>query len=283
MTDIDVQEIATRVDGFPSMPGAATRILSLLDSMDTGADQIEEVLRYEPGLTANILKLSNSAFFGLPSQVGSVRQAVMLLGFKRISQMVISSCVSAVMNDSVPGYGIPPGELWRHSIAVSVASELLAKELKLGRTEELCTAALLHDMGKLVLGAFVKEELDTIEMVSDQGIPFVVAEHMVLGTDHAEIGGRILEKWALPQEMVHAVRQHHDPGGAEGCGNLSGIIYTADTLCLDLGLGAGRQDAQPESSAGDTEMLGIPPERIERIRGSIVERTAQLTDVFSGN
>ena len=101
----------------------------MLDNPATSAAEIEEVLRYDPGLTANILKLSNSAYFGFASQVGSVHQAVVLLGAKRLMQVVTATCVNAIMDQPVDGYGLVSGDLWQHAIAVSVAAEILVREL----------------------------------------------------------------------------------------------------------------------------------------------------------
>jgi HD-like signal output (HDOD) protein len=112
---------------FPTMPEAGAKMLGVLEEPDTEISDIEEILRYDPGLTANILKLANSAYFGIPSKIGSLKQAVMVLGFKRLKQLVVASCVSAVMDKSVAGYDLPPGNLWRHSIAVSLAAEALVR------------------------------------------------------------------------------------------------------------------------------------------------------------
>ena len=140
-----------QVNAFPSMPAAAEKLLSLLENPNTSAIQIEEILRFDPGLTANVLKLTNSAYFGFPSKIGSVSQAVVLMGSKRLVQLVLASCVHSVMEKPVAGYDLPPGELWRHAIAVSVAAEALVKELKIPAADVVFTAALLHDVGKLVL------------------------------------------------------------------------------------------------------------------------------------
>ena len=159
----DLNQIASLLKAFPSMPGAAVKLLALIDDPEVNVARIEKILRQDAGLTANLLKLANSAYFGIPSKVGSVRQAVLLLGLKRLIQMVIASCVSAIMDKTVPGYDLPPGELWRHSLAVTVAAEGLVKELKVEHADEIFTAALLHDIGKLVLGEFVADEVHKIE------------------------------------------------------------------------------------------------------------------------
>ena len=153
----DNQNIVSTLDAFPSMPNAASQLLSIIDDPKVAASQIEDVLKYDPGLTANILKLANSAYFGLSNEIGSVRRAVVLLGLNRVTQMVMTTCVNALMAENIDGYGLTQGELWRHSIAVSVAAELLVEELKIQAPEETFTTALLHDVGKIVLCTIVNE------------------------------------------------------------------------------------------------------------------------------
>jgi HD-like signal output (HDOD) protein len=179
---MEANKIASAIKSFPGMPGTAVKLLALIDDPAMRVSQIEEILRHDPGLTANVLRLANSAYFGIPSKVGSIRQAVILLGLKRLIQMVIAACVSAIMDKSVPGY----------SIAASVAAEGLVKVLKIEAAEEIFTAALLHDVGKLILGDFVKDEFKQIETAVAQGISFEMAEKIVLGTNHADVGARIL-------------------------------------------------------------------------------------------
>ncbi|MGD8493417.1 MAG: HDOD domain-containing protein, partial [Desulfobacterales bacterium] len=171
MSNTKINEIFDKVKSFPTIPGAGARMLSLLEEPDTSVSEIEDILRYDPGLTANILKLANSAYFGLPSKIGSLKQAVILLGLKRLIQLVVASCVSAVMDKSVPGYNLPSGDLWRHSIAVSIAAEALVKGKKRIDAEDVFTPALLHDVGKLILGSFVSEEMEAIQSIAAKGIP----------------------------------------------------------------------------------------------------------------
>ena len=176
MRDTKLSAILSKVKSFPTMPGAGAKMLALLEEPDTTISEIEDVLRYDPGLTANVLKLANSAYFGVPSKIGSLKQAVILLGLKRLMQLVVASCVSAIMDKSVPGYDLPAGDMWRHSIAVSLAAEALVKNKKKIKTEDFFTPALLHDVGKLVLGAFVKEELEAIENIAAKGVPLAAAD-----------------------------------------------------------------------------------------------------------
>jgi putative nucleotidyltransferase with HDIG domain len=204
--------VKMEVSSFPSMPQAAVKLRALLKEDDVPMIEIENILRQDPGLSTNVLRLANSAHFGLSSKVGSLKQAVMLLGVKRFGQIAFSACMNKAMDKAVEGYDLSPGELWLHSIAVATTAEALAKIFKIADSYDVFTPALLHDMGKLVLGKFVKEESKQIESIVSQKLPLDVAENMVLGTNHAEIGALILDKWSFPTEIVNAVRWHHDPG-----------------------------------------------------------------------
>ena len=262
------------------MPGAAIKLLALIDDPDMSVSQIDDILRHDAGLTANLLTLANSAYCGIPSKVGSVRQAVLILGLKRLIQMVIASCVGAIMDKPIPGYDLPPGELWRHAIAVSVAAEGLVNELKIGANEEIFTAALLHDVGKLVLGAFVQDDFKKIQAALDQDVSFETAENMVLGTNHADIGAQILTQWSLPSDIVSAVRWHHTPESADKANTMLDVVHVANVLCLMIGIGAGRDGLQHEPSKVVTGRLGLEPHHLEKVASQTLQWTTELSDVF---
>ena len=280
MMEKDLISIISKVESFPSMPATAAKVLSLIENPDVTALEIEKTIKFDAGLTANILKLVNSAYFGLSTEVGSIKRAIVLLGLKRLVQIVMTSCVNALMDKQVIGYDLPPGELWRHSIAVSVAAEGLVKELDILVPEEIFTAALLHDVGKLILGEFVKEDINKIEIKASTGIPFQVAEHEVLGTDHAEIGAHVLMNWSFPSEIVNAVRWHHDPDAAEKINTLIDIVHIADVLCLMIGIGVGREGLKYEPSPSVSKRLGLTYKHLEMIASQTLLWTNELIDVL---
>ena len=272
-----------KVSSFPSMPGAAAKMLSLLNNPDISISQIEEILRFDQGLTANVLRLTNSAYFGFSAKIGSVRQAVVLLGAKRLIQLVLTSCVHSVMQKSVEGYDLPAGELWRHSIAVSVAAEALVKELRIPVADFVFTAALLHDVGKLALSDFVEGDLQKIEETASPGIPFEVAEQFVLGIDHAEVGALILENWSFPPEIVRAVQWHHAPDAVEKTDSLIDIVHVANVLSLMVGNGMGREGLRYQPSAAATKRLGLKPFQLEKVVSQTCQWVSELSDLFESN
>lgn len=273
-------KILRKVKTFPAMSGAALKVLSLLDDPDSSPADVEAALRQDPALTADVLRLSNSAYFGLSSRVGSVRQAVVLLGWRRLSQVVLTSCMNSLMSKEVPGYDLSRGDLWRHSIAVSVAAEGLAQELRLNAGDEIFTAALLHDLGKLVLGGFVSSEVVKIEETALSGITFEEAERAVLGTDHAEVGAAILEMWRLPLSIVRAVRWHSDPEQSDTRDVMTDTVHVANVLCTTMGIGVGREGLRHRPSPPAVKRLGVTHSSLEKVASRALQWVNDLAGVF---
>ena len=263
------------------MPATGAKMLKMLEDPETSIDEIEDVLRHDPGLTGNVLKLANSAYFGIPSKVSSVRQAVLLLGLRKLIQLVVASCVGAVMDKPVPGYDLPPGDLWRHSIAVSIAAEALVKDKKNLDAEDIFTPALLHDIGKLILGHFVKDELEDIEKIAGKGVPYVVAENMVLGTDHAEVGAQVLTQWSFPRDVIEAVRWHHDPDFSEQAKVQVDIVYLSNLLCQTNGKGSEDSGAVYDLSPTVIERLGIDISQFDAIASNVGQWVDELAEALT--
>jgi len=283
MKNSNLSEIVIKIKSFPSMPATGVKMLKMLEDPETTVDEIEEVLRHDPGLTGNVLRLANSAYFGIPSKVASTRQAVLLLGLKKLIQLVIASCVNAVMDKPVPGYNMPPGDLWRHSIAVSIAAEALVKDKKHIDAEDIFTPALLHDIGKLILGHFVKEEQAAIEKIADTGVPYVVAENMVLGTDHAEVGAQILSQWSFPRDVIDAVRWHHDPDYIDMPRPAIDIVYLANVLCRIDENGSEPEADSANLSPAVSERLGLDVAQFDNIKARVSEWVGELADALTFN
>ena len=276
-----LKNIMSQIRSFPSMPATGAKMLRMLEDPETGMDEIEAVLRHDPGLTGNVLKLANSAYFGIPSKVSSVRQGILLLGLRKLIQLVIASCVNSVMDKPVPGYDLPPGDLWRHSIAVSIAAEALVKEKNNIDAEDIFTPALLHDIGKLILGHFIKDEMDEIENIVSEGVPYVVAENMVLGTDHAQVGAQVLTQWSFPRDVIEAVRWHHDPDFPERATAPMDIVYLSNFLCRANGQSDQNAGSVDELSPAVIERLGIDVSQFEAIASNVALWVDELADALT--
>jgi len=265
-------EILLNVESFPGLPRSGIKIMALLDDESKSpVSEIEKVLRYDPGLTANFLKLANSPFFGIPSKVSSVRQAIVLLGVNRLKRIVLATCTCAALGKELPGYDLKAGDLWRHSITVSNAAVALAKYKKLSDPNNIFTPGLLHDVGKLVLGRFVEKHIKIINKLVSNGMPSVIAENMVLGTDHAEIGAQILAQWSFPPEVVNVVRLHHNPDLAHTPNMQNDLLYLANLFCQMNRADYDRAANQINIYPALRKRLGIEPDKLESIFNQIVK------------
>ena len=149
--------------------------------------------------------------------------------------------------------------------------------------EDVFTPALLHDVGKLVLGAFVKEELEAIKSIADKGVPFVVAENMILGTDHAEIGARILAHWNLPADVINAVRWHHDPDSADASILQMDVVYLANLLCQTQETSGAAGGNAVELSSTVIDRLGIQLDQFESISAKVARWVDELSGALAFN
>jgi putative nucleotidyltransferase with HDIG domain len=277
----NLSRIMNRVKAFPGMPTTAAKLMPLLRDPDSSLARIEDLIKYDPGLTANLLKLTNSAYFGLPSRISSVRQAILVLGRRRLLQLATTICLSGLMTKSVPGYDLPQGGLWRHSVAVAVAADQLVRHLKIPQGDEAFTAALLHDIGKLILGEYVREDLPSIQQMVAKGISFDVAEYMVLGTNHAEIGARILESWSMPSELVHAVGWHHDPDQCEASCLISDLVHVANISVRGVNAGEGDgSDPALEVSFKAADRLGLRLSDIAGVAAQTEQELGRLSEIL---
>jgi putative nucleotidyltransferase with HDIG domain len=263
MKESIIGKILLNVERFPSLPKAGTKLLSIIDKPNSTVDEIEKVLRYDPGLTANFLKLANSPFFGIPSKVSSVKQAITLLGFKRLNRIILATCTSVIMDNEVYGWDLRPLNLWQHSVLVSSVATELAKYKKLSDTNDLFTSALLHDIGKIALGRFVNEHLSIIKEIISKGVPAVVAENMVLETDHAEIGAQILTQWSFPADVINAVRYHHNPDILHNKIIKIDLLHLADLFCQKDSVNDGNLTKLDSISHALRERLGFDRKLLE--------------------
>ncbi|MBI5185485.1 MAG: HDOD domain-containing protein [Nitrospinae bacterium] len=238
---LSLDTVVRDIDELPSLPAAAMKALEIVRSDGSSASELAEIIRTDQGLTANVLKLCNSAYYGIPQKVDSVQQGIALVGFSAIRNMVVSFAVQDKLEKGTDGYLLGPGDLWRSAVNSAFLAGRIARD-KTGPLKDIAfTAGIIHDIGKVVLSKHLISFFDEIvDMVNDKKINFNKAETEVIGFDHAEIGGKIAEKWKFPEDLVESVRHHHSPGFAPAeHQKLVSIIHISDVICLSMGIGIG--------------------------------------------
>lgn len=209
---LTLEQLAAQVQGLPPLPQAVVQVSRLLEQEDSNADDLAQIIRLDPDLTSQLLKLSNSAYYGLSRQIGSIKEAVAILGFKTIKSLVYAILSHTVLNRPVQGYGLGQGALWQNALVGAVYSRHLAQRYGVKDVEAVFTAALLRDLGKLVLEKFVGEAYSHIDaFVQANRVDFCTAEEALLGFNHTQLGQRLALDWNLPTAMALVARYHHTP------------------------------------------------------------------------
>ena len=238
-----LNQIIKRVDRLEPIPTVIHKVLDLADDPESSLRDLVEVVERDPAITANLLKTVNSAHLGLPVKVDSVSQAVSMLGLQEVVEMVLSQNLSGNLQRPQKGYGLAKGELWRQSLAVAMVARTLAGQKDLMSLPAIYTAALLKDIGKVILHEYVADELPAIQaLVAEKNMSFVEAEKAVLGIDHTALGGIIAKQWHFSPHMIYMIENHHLPDTASRNDPATATLYLADMVAMmvDTGIGVDR-------------------------------------------
>jgi len=236
-----LNDIVEQIDLLAPIPAIASQIMTKSADPDSSLAEIADLIVNDPALTANLLKICNSAYFGLPRKVESVKDAVAWVGLDQIVELVVTNSVSKNFNKGLEGYGLGEGELWRHAVTSAHVAKSLAQRYGASQNKHLIyTAALLKDIGKLILGRFVAFSLEKINIrVNSQGYSFNDAEKNVIGMNHEELGAMVGEKWSFSEKLIYIIRHHHLTDESARQDLETTLIYLADVICMMMGICAG--------------------------------------------
>lgn len=279
--DDRLETLVRQVRDLPALPAAVVRVMQLTDDPKAGTADVARALASDQALAVRVLKLANSAFYGSSRRISTVSEAVTTLGMRTTRNLVMATSCQEMLEQDVVGYALPSGALWRHSLACACAAQALAQRARYRATEEAFVAGLLHDIGKVVLNTYLKDQFVRVLLrVLGSNITFAEAEREVLGFDHAEAGARLLERWNLPSSLVTAVRWHHAPLGSPAPSLLPCLVHVADAICLTLGIGLGLDGLAYTLHPEALDTLGLTPADFEQVASQTCDTLAQAGPVF---
>lgn len=238
-----LSSLLEKVNQLDPIPMVIHKVLSLVEDPEASLKDLVAVVERDSAITANLLQTVNSAQMGLPVKVDSVQQAVAMLGLQKVVEMVLSQNLSANLNRSQRGYGLAKGALWQQSLAVAMVARTLARQRDLMSLPAIYTAALLKDIGKVVLHEYVADQIKAIQqLVAENGMSFVEAEKKVLGMDHTSLGGVIAKQWHFSPHMIYMIENHHLTIPASRNDPATATLYLADMVAMmvDTGIGVDR-------------------------------------------
>jgi len=264
--DHAIENVIAAVGELPASPAIVSTVMGLTSDLDSKVTDISKVLSADQSLTAKVLKLSNSSFYGRSKGVKTLQEAILILGFFTVRSMVVAtSAHSMYMKEDKDG---SKAKLWQHSLSSAVAARQVAAWCRHPQKEEVFIAALLHDIGKLVLIQKMPQRFtEIVERVSSEGVSFREAEQEALGFSHDQVALVLLEKWSFPDLLCESIRFHHElPKLPEsGPPPMSHLISVGNSIskCLGVGFEASEIEKIVESEA--VKGLNIDQATLEEI------------------
>jgi len=281
---IDVEALVQDAQQLDPLPASAARLAGQISNRDWNLAEISETISLDQALTGRLLGAANSALSGSHHRIATIDQAVMRLGPGNVLSIALGASVSRQMQQALPEFGLSEGELWRHSVAAALAVEHSRHYIKREVQPEAFAAALLHDVGKLLLARYLDSETITFvqRACEEAGYTSEEAEREVLQVDHAELGALVTRRWKLPEPISLAIQYHHSPFSAPDEVNrtLCLQIALADAVASTLGIASG-EPRPPTFTPALAGSLGITEEGFGRLCKEVEARLDEVLSIYS--
>lgn len=271
-------KILKSLDNLPPMPHVVFKAKEIMVDPDSSVRDLSRIIETDQSIVSKVLKLANSAYYGVRGKVSSIHHASTLLGLETLGEVVMMAGISGFLGKSMKGYQQEAGDLWQHSIAVAVCSRIIAGKKIPELKDNGYMAGLIHDIGKIVLDPYIFERKEEFEgLLGDEQQTFLNAEKQILGFDHAEIAFEICKKWNFPEDIAFAVRYHHHPSLAQG-NELSYIVHVSDYIAMLSGIGYGSDSLLYQVEEDTMNFLSLNQEDISNILLEVIEAVQQITE-----
>jgi len=262
---------------LPSMPQVVLKAQEVMSDPDSSFKELASVIATDQAISVRILKLANSAYYGLAGKVTSIGHASVLLGMRIFGEIVIMAGTSNMLSKTLKGYRVESEDMWRHSLAVGIGSRLIASRKAPELANDAFVAGLIHDSGKIMLDEHVlKRRKSFEECMKDGQQPFFEVEQRILGFDHSEIGAEVFKSWGIPEILTAAVRYHHYPSRSQD-NDLAHIVHMADFLAIQSGMGTGIDSMQCQVEDKTMEYLNLQEGDYNSIKEKVVEYVEKIT------
>jgi putative nucleotidyltransferase with HDIG domain len=283
---VDEFTFINKIAALPTPSPVLRRVAAVVADPASSVPQVVEALKLDPAITGKILRLANSAYIGMPKSVSSLHNAVVLLGLKRIQSIILVSQFTDPFNGEKSALPFPLERFWRHSTTLALIAESIGRHLKRYESvdeQEIFSAAILHDIGKLVLAVHDPSVLaGANERGARERLPFFRAENGHFS--HTAIGALLSDQWGFPTELSLAIANHHAPDRAGGHERFVSIIHVADVMVHLIGYSTFENEIAPPLDEKALAAVQLPPERLKVIAETEAEnqeRIEELCGIFA--
>jgi putative nucleotidyltransferase with HDIG domain len=279
---IAIDDLLKNVHDLPPLPDIVVRLLRASHDPASSIREMVSLIKYDPALTFKVLRLCNSSYYGLPRKINSIQEALVYIGTDTLVNFILAGCLSSFYQQAQEGYGLERGELWRHSVGCAIASQCIASQgNNESRAAQAFTAGLLHDLGKILLDTYVRDEFaGIIRLVRSENISFDEAERRVLGFSHTEVGARLAVHWNLPDTLIDAIQHHQEPQKAMIDPILVSQVHLGNILCLSFGIGVGSDGLAYTFHPKALEITGLEVADLYRLSIDVHDDFKQAQDLI---
>ncbi len=274
-TQTVVDRAIAAIGDIATLPEVTIKIIEIVEDPKSTARDLHEVIKNDPALSVKVLKVVNSAFYGLPGQVASVDRAIILLGLSAVKNIAIAASIARLFKGKRISEQFSAADLWQHSVAVAVAARTLAKcSPNPAMADELFVAGLIHDIGTLVERQTLPDQFaEVIRRCTETDIEFLACEREVIGADHQAFGVGLTTKWKFPRHLRAAVGFHHNPEAVSvELRNIATVIRAADIMACQAKIGFYFTARHDEIGPEILEALGITQAQFEEVRASVPQQ-----------
>lgn len=269
-----------RSENLPTLPEVVTKVLKLVENPDANLKELEKAVESDSALTAKILKVANSPFYGGAS-VATASRAISVIGMSAMRTLVVSLSYRQMIGNATTTEAFDKLEYWKHSLATATAAKVLAKLKVPAKAEEVYVAGMMHDVGMLVLDRFMPMAFDqVITMARDTGVPLHLAEQEEWEWDHATVGALLAERWGISKMVRHAIEFHHCPEDDGDYYDTTVLISAADVLAHQAGMTNNQPGLDAQMPPPIAAHLALPDEQYAAIREVVTQEVERAQALF---
>ncbi len=271
------KEIIKKMKNLAPMPQVVSKAREVMANPNSSFKDIGQVLETDLAITARVLKMANSAYYGLSGTVSSIHQASVVLGFETLGEVITVAGSSKLLGKTLKGYRMKSGFLWHHSLAVAVGSRIIAGKRNPKIENDAFSAGLIHDAGMLVLDKYILDRKKVFEDFMKDGITtFLTAEKEIFKFDHADIAFELCKKWNIPEDQANAIKYHHIPSESDE-NELAYILYLADAMAKLGGFGVDIGDMRYEIDSDVLDYFSFSEEDTNSYIAQVSESVEEIT------
>jgi len=266
-----------------SLPKIYFELQEALNDPDKTFQDLGEIISFDPALSARLLKIVNSPFYGFPSKIETISHAISIIGMDQLTDLALATLIIYQFR-GIPNSLFNMEKFWRHSMACGVVARSIAEFRSEKNVERFYLAGILHDIGRLVI--FKKEPAlarDAFYRSREQKENIYLSERELMGFDHADVGRELLKAWKLPPRLVEAVGCHHQPQTAKEFPVDAAIIHTADYIVHVLKAGSDAEFSEPQLYPKSWEIIGLSPDDFEFIKDKVIQQYQEIVGMFFGD